>query len=470
MNKLVKFPLAWTIAIAAVVLFICSAWRHALLQSTAFDLGIFDHGIYLISQGKEPIVELIGFHILGDHAAWILYGVAWLYKIYPSIYWLFALQAIALALGALPTWHLAIEAGLNKAQAYGMAIAYLLYPLIFNLNLFDFHPEVMALPAILGAVLAAKLNKLWWFVGAIIFILGCKAVLAFTVAAMGLWLLIGAKKRLYGAIALFSGTVWFILASQLIIPRFSGEEAAAVGRYDFLGDSVLEIATNSILKPGLVWGKLFTLPNLEYLILLIIPVIWGLSLKHLSPLIGAMPILFLNLLTDYQPQKDLIHQYSLPIMPFLLLAVMENLGAGGGWLRSRRNIILWSAIAFLALAKYGYFWDRYQKYADNRAATMEAIALVETQGAVLAPPRVVPHLAHRQQIQMLRADTKSQDLAQFNYVILDRRHPGQNISPDLIANLLTNLKRSPEFNLDYHQDEVYLFVQAEDKIDDDNFN
>ena len=460
MNKLVKLPLARTIAIAAVLLFACSAWRHALFQSTAFDLGIFDHGIYLISQGKEPIVDLIGFHILGDHAAWVLYGIAGLYKLYPSVYWLFALQAIALALGALPTWYLAIEAGLNKNQAYGMASAYLLYPLIFNLNLFDFHPEVMALPAILGAVLAAKLNKLWWFIGAIIFILGCKAVLAFTVAAMGLWLLIGAKKRLYGAIALFSGTVWFILSSQLIIPKFSGKEAAAVGRYDFLGDSVLEIATNLILKPGIVLEKLFTLPNLEYLALLLIPLIWGLSLKHLTPLIGAMPILLLNLLTDYQPQKDLIHQYSLPILPFLLLAVIENLSSGGGWLRSRRNIIIWSAIAFLALAKYGYFWDRYQQYTDNRAATIEAIALVKTQGAVLAPARIVPHLAHRQHIQMIRGDTKSQDLPQFDYVILDQRHLGQNISPDLITNLLTSLKRSPEFHLDYAQDDIYLFVQT----------
>lgn len=44
-------------------------------------------------------------------------------KIHPKVYWLFARQAIALALGALPTWHLAIEAGLNKAQAYGKAIA-----------------------------------------------------------------------------------------------------------------------------------------------------------------------------------------------------------------------------------------------------------------------------------------------------------------------------------------------------------
>jgi len=33
-----------------------------------------------------------------------------------------------------------------------MATVYLLYPLVFNVNLFEFHPEVMWLPVFLGAV------------------------------------------------------------------------------------------------------------------------------------------------------------------------------------------------------------------------------------------------------------------------------------------------------------------------------
>jgi uncharacterized membrane protein len=284
--------LSFIIGISTLILFTCSSVRHALFQSTAFDLGIFDNAIYLISQGQKPFINFIGFHILGDHAAWILYPLALTYKITPDVHWLFGIQAISLAFGALPTWYLAIEAGLSKARAYGMAVAYLLYPLIFNVNLFDFHPEVIALPLILGAVLAARLKKLWWFVIAIVIILGCKAVLALTVIGMGAWLLIWEKKFWYGAIALFGGTVWFIVATQIVIPAFSGQEAAAVGRYDFLGNSVLEIATNLVFKPGLVLGRIFTLANLEYLVLLFLPLIWGLSPQHSSPLVAGTPILF----------------------------------------------------------------------------------------------------------------------------------------------------------------------------------
>ena len=138
--------------IVAAVLFIFSSVRHGLFQSNAWDLGIFDQAVYLISQGEIPICSFLGFHILGDHAALIFYPLALLYKIYPDVHWLLAVQAVSLALGAIPTWYLSLQAGLSITQAVTMIWVYWLYPLVFNVNLSDFHPEVIALPAILSAV------------------------------------------------------------------------------------------------------------------------------------------------------------------------------------------------------------------------------------------------------------------------------------------------------------------------------
>ncbi|MBD2138931.1 DUF2079 domain-containing protein [Anabaena sp. FACHB-1237] len=163
-KRLIKAsPLSSMIVISALVLFASSSLRHLLFKSSAFDLGIFDQAIYLVSQEKTPISSFMGFHILGDHAAWIHYILALPYKIYPSVYWLFIVQALALALGALPTWYLAIQAGLKESEAIAVATAYLLYPVVFNANLFDFHPEVIAVPLLLSAVLAARLQKLILF-------------------------------------------------------------------------------------------------------------------------------------------------------------------------------------------------------------------------------------------------------------------------------------------------------------------
>ncbi|MGL4378056.1 MAG: DUF2079 domain-containing protein, partial [Microcoleaceae cyanobacterium] len=104
------------VIISATVMFLISCARHLMLQSTGFDLGIFDQAIYLISQGQTPFSSLMGFHIIGDHGALVFYLIALLYKIYPHVFWLFFLQSIALALGVLPIWYLAKLAGLKDNQ------------------------------------------------------------------------------------------------------------------------------------------------------------------------------------------------------------------------------------------------------------------------------------------------------------------------------------------------------------------
>jgi uncharacterized membrane protein len=95
-----KNDLFLLIGCATIILFICSTIRHILFQSNALDLGWFDQGVYLISQGKPPIISFVDYHILGDHIAFILYPIALLYKIYPSVYWLLFLQAFSLSLAA----------------------------------------------------------------------------------------------------------------------------------------------------------------------------------------------------------------------------------------------------------------------------------------------------------------------------------------------------------------------------------
>ncbi|MHC5937416.1 DUF2079 domain-containing protein [Nostoc sp.] len=452
--------LGWIIGVSALILFGCSSLRHELFQSNAFDLGIFDQAVYLISQGQPPISSFKGFHILGDYAAWIFYPLALLYKIYPSVYWLFGVQAAALALGALPTWHLARKAGLKENQAIAIAFVYLLYPLVFNANLFDFHPEVIAVPLLLTAVLAARLGQVGWFCLSILLVLGCKAVLSLTVAAMGVWLLLFEKRRLYGAIALCAGVAWFMIATQVIIPFFSGAETGGVERYSYLGNSVLGIAENIVFQPRVILEKAFSLNNLEYLVLLLAPVIWGLSLQGIKPLVGAIPCLALNILADYQPQKDLVHQYSIPALPFLLLAVISSFAAGRGWLQNKRAIILWSLVAFLSLAKFTYFGGRYLESIDTWQATKQAIAQIQTKGSVYTTAEISPHLSNRKLVMFTNANSPHVDLNAFNYVLLNVRHPGWVSSQEFAVSLVNQLKNNQKFQLKYQRDQVYLFVKV----------
>lgn len=447
------------ISASVLLLFISSSIRHILFQSIAFDLGIFDQALYLISQGKEPFSTYLGFHILGDHAALIWYPLALLYKIYPSVYWLFAVQSVALAIGALPVWHLSRQAGLDK-HATVMAAVYLLYPLIFNVNLFDFHPEVIALPMLLTAVWCARATKFWYFCLSVIVVLMCKAVLSLTVVGMGIWLLLFEKRRIFGVVAITMGIAWFVITSGIIIPTFGGKQGAAIERYGYLGNSIWEIAKNLIIKPHLILGKIFTLDNLGYLVLLTAPLIWGLSPVGTAPLVGAIPCVTLNLITNYQPQKDLVHQYSLSAVPFLILAVIATLAAGKGLIRSQRGIIIWSLLGFLLLAKFTYFGDRYLNKLDTWQATREAISQVQSKASVLTTASISPHLSHRQVINFAHKGQNLEDVVRFNYILMDARHPGLTNDSESARRLVDFLKNRSDFKLLYQRTDVYLFQKS----------
>jgi len=452
-NNIIKI-----IGISALILFISSIIRHELFNSSG-DLAFFDQTVYLVSQGELPISSVLGFHILADHSAWILYPIALLYKIYPHVYWLFAVQSIALSLGAFPTYLLAIQAGLKENQAIAIVIVYLLYPVLYNSNLCDFHPDTIAVPAILTAVLAARKGKLIWFCISVLIVLGCKAVLSLTLVAMGVWLLFFEKRRLYGVIAIISGIAWFLIANKIIIPFF-GSEATLVNRhfyrYSYLGKSFSETLQIVLSQPQIVFSHIFTLINLEYLFFLLAPIIWGLIPKYMTSLIGAIPCIALNILADHASQKNVILHYSLPTIPFLILASIASIAANKAWIKQGRIIILWSLFWFLFLGKWGFFMSKYLNFVDNWQATRQAISLIKTQDSVLTTDVITPHLTHRQEINFKYSIN---ELNKFHYILLNTRHPGWGGTREDYHNLSNELKKRSDFNLQYQRDNVYLFVQ-----------
>lgn len=504
-NGLFSLSIWKVMGIGTIILFFYSSLRHFLFQSTAYDLGIYDQIIYLISIGSQPLSSFLGFHFLGDHGAIAIYPLALLYKIYPSVYWLFLVQAICLGSATGLTWKLAQLAGLNQRLSLAVAIAYLLYPEIFNINLFDFHPDVLAVPAIFGAILAAKQKKILWFILAVIWILACKAVFALTVIAIGFWLIFFEQRRFYGMIAMALGIAWFLIVTQIMIPFYSGQEAAGVSRYAYLGSSVLEVIFNTFTKPQLILGRLFSLDTFIYLLEFSVAVIWWLNPKKFLLLVPAIPTLLLNILSVDSMQRSLIYQYSLPAIPFLLLVMIQTLAAekpglaNGLWSlwnkfqtppnpdgkeagenisshphlpRGGRGgysshlftipnqklpkwIILWSALVFLLWADHtqvlGYFTR-----INNWPAVRNAITQVETSAGVLTDNRLAPHLTHRQTIKLLNQVSPDFDLKAFDYVILNLRHPWPD-TKDLGEKYATQLKAKPNFKLSYQKNGVLVF-------------
>ncbi|GAP95082.1 DUF2079 domain-containing protein [Leptolyngbya sp. NIES-2104] len=454
--------------VVSVIFFFTSSLKHAVFLSSAWDMGIFDQAVYLISQGLAPISSYMGFHVLGDHAALILYPLALLYKIHVSTHWLFLTQAIALASGIIPTWKLAQHAGLTVSQSKWVVLTYLLYPVLFSANQFHFHPEVFAIPAFLWAIWAAQTRKIWLFCAAIALILSCKAVLSLTVFSMGIWLWKFEHRRKYGLIAIVVGLAWFVISTQMIIPFLGGNSAEIqrhLYRYGSLGNSFSEIAIKAVTQPWLVIEQVVSRANIVYLLRLTAPIVWALSPQSIAPLVGAIPCVFLNLLSDSSAQKSLAYQYSLPVLPFVVMTVIAAFKLDRGWVRKKRIVLLCLITGFILLSAVIKSGD-YLRVIDNWQAKREAVALVPPSASVLTVMDIAPHLSHRSKITTATVAFDASKALDFstipNYeaVLLDVRHTNDFTAPQEFLNqVLQTVQTDDRFNLKYQRDDVYLFLR-----------
>ncbi len=443
-----------------VLLFFCSL-RHFLFQSGALDLGFFDQGIYLISQGIYPRSSIIDIHMMGDHVAFILYFLGIFYQIYPDIHWLFLVQAIAISVGIIPILKLSQQKGLSNRNSYLLVLIYIFSPIIFNANsTYDFHPDIFIVPCLLWSFLWAEENKLLPFCLTIFILLICKSVFSLTAIFLGLWLILFKQRKLIGLVSILMGVFWFIFATQIVMPMVGAGTARFLFRYDSLGNSYSEIILNIFAKPNLLFGKLFSTDSLSYLILLFAPFVWCFTGKNhnLSCLIVTLPTVAMNILSSDPQQRYLANHYPLPILPSLILIAIysiDDFTTDKKW--GDKFIIFWIVLTFITMSRLNLFMGEYLQSLDTWQANNEAIALVKnTQGNILTTHEIAPHVTHRQQIKMAFSNLNP-SLEEFDYILLNTRHPGYQSDRNYALSLVEQAKKISSFKLEYQRDDVYLF-------------
>jgi len=77
------------------------------------------------------------------------------------------LQSLALGLGYLLLRTIAAELGVPERQAHRLGLLYFVYPPVIGANLFDFHPDVLAVPLLLWALLLYLRRRPWAYLGAV---------------------------------------------------------------------------------------------------------------------------------------------------------------------------------------------------------------------------------------------------------------------------------------------------------------
>ncbi|MEV7939625.1 DUF2079 domain-containing protein [Kitasatospora sp. NPDC088264] len=228
--------LPWSVAALFAPLYAAvSLTRHARLESSGFDLGIFEEAVRAYSRLEAPVVALkgTGFNLLGDHFSPVLAVLAPFYRLWPGPGTLLVAQAVLVALSAVPVTAYAVRV-LGPAGGAVTGVAYGLSAGLQSAVAFDFHEVAFAVPLAAAAVVALARERYGPAVAWALPLLLVKEDQALLVAAVGGYVWWRGRRRL-GAVTVLVAVAAGLLVTLVVIPAVNpgGEYTYAhMGEFD----------------------------------------------------------------------------------------------------------------------------------------------------------------------------------------------------------------------------------------------
>lgn len=320
----------------------------ALLRTRTFDasydLGYFRQAAWLISHNHSAFISIRGLYLLADHASFVFWPMAYATRVFGPVGGLLGVQSALLALGVLPLWSFARRvAGLPLVPASAVLVAYGLYPALQNVSLADFHPEVAAVPALIGAAVFGHERRWRPYAACVAVALLSREDMALAVATLGLMFAIFRPWRRLGLATVVTAVVVFALDAAVIQPHFSGGQLVQGAiRFPAYGPSLSRVLVFALTHPFRIIHDLGSHPNTDVWIALFGPVLF---LPLLSPrwLVPGIPLQAMYLLTNIGAAHTITFQYTIAVDAFVFVALAVALGkllVGEGALRGRTAQVL----------------------------------------------------------------------------------------------------------------------------------
>jgi uncharacterized membrane protein len=443
-----------------------SVLRHRAFETGRFDLGNMVQAVWSTAHGHPlQITNLHGAEVsrLGAHVDPILVLFAPLWWIWPHPSLLLTVQALAVALGALPLFWLARKHTGSDDAALGFSLAYLLFPATEWLTLNEFHPIALACPLLLFAIWYLDEDRLLPFAFFALLAALTREEIPLVIAGLGLWYALSHRRWLAGGVIAAAGLAAAGVAVQVVIPHFHhGSKSSFYGRYNAVGGSASGMVRTLFTHPGRLLSIAFDHRGTHYLLDLLLPMA---ALALLAPLflIALVPELALNLLSSVDAQSSIHYHYTAAEIPILFAA------AAIGASRLRRRAGIAAVVAVLAAVAGNYLlgpiplW-RFVPGGQTLQATSAQVShhdriadrelkLIPATAPVTATNALGAHLSERKRIFSFP------HLRGAEWVIVDEQKPSLGDHNDKRGGLkqIERLRRDPRFRLVSAADGVLVF-------------
>ena len=282
--------------------------------------------------------------------------ILWLTRFVPAEAVFSVVQAAAIAIAIVPLWRLARdEARLRVGATVVVTVCYVLAPALQRANLTAFHPEVIALPALIWAYRLARQGHWRRYALLVVLVLGCRADLGLTVAAMGL-LLVSEGRRRPGAITAIVGLAWSVTAVVVVSPSIAEGPLTPAGEFVGRSTAPLAVMPQLVTHPLSELKGLLAEPSVLFLVVVLAPLLF-LPLVSPRKLAVALPGLVLAMIADRSVQRTAESQvldlapaaaHIAPSMSFVFIALVFALERIGQLSVTRVNVDRRVLLALLA--------------------------------------------------------------------------------------------------------------------------
>jgi uncharacterized membrane protein len=376
--------------------------RMAGAGSNNWDLGIFTQATHNLARG-EFFMNYRGMDIFGHHTNFGLFFLAPVSWLGGGATALSVIQALALTAGAWPVYllgrdRIAAEADVRVKGFFGLALAvvWLLHPTVTGLSWWMFHPESLALAAIVGAWWAACRRHWGRCLLLVLWVVLQREDLPLAMAGFGLAVLLVHRtnrtaRRVGIGVAVACLALWVFLTQVFMPARLGTDDPYYVKDFwGHLGTTMPEVLGTVAADPPRALEQLTNEERASFLTSLLLPT-GGTALLSPLTLAPAVPQLVAVTLSNDEDSRQVWHHHGALYLAFSVISAAETIR----WVRLRRLgaakvvttlAVTGSILSYLLMAPtpLGLQADRWPGATTESVAMHEALSLIPPTAAVAA--------------------------------------------------------------------------------------
>lgn len=414
--------------------------RYEGLMTTTYDFNLFIQMFHSMARDLSQMTTLERnkpISHFGIHVSPIFYLMLPIFKIFPNPSVLQIMQALIVASGVIPALLLARHFKLSNAIMAIIAFIFMLNPAFIGSSLYDLHENCFLVPLILWTMYFIETEKNLPMAIFILLTLMVKEDAALYVWAIALFLALD-KRQVKKGITVFIFSAIYFLGTAILLKNTG--EGPMTGRFTNMMSepslSLVSIILTIFRNPGYVLNEIFTFQKIAYLIIIFLPLgLLPLVNRRYSLYSLMVPLLIMNLISDYQYQADIQFQYnygSSALLFFLAIYALKDLGISKVKTRGLAMLLTLAIVSSFGFSTFYLKANEYMVtvYEENKEETDSIKKFLDTipkDKSVLSSPYLTGYLADRKELYDIEYNYKDDDYTKTDYIVLDYRHTGLDI-------------------------------------------